>query len=42
MDTMDDLKQEAQDFIRQVVEGDFTGACRLFDSNMVQTFRKPS
>ena len=38
MDTMDDLKQEAQDFIRQVVEGDFTGACRLFDSNMVQTF----
>jgi dienelactone hydrolase len=38
MDTMDDLKQEARDFIRQVVEGDFTGACRLFDSNMVQAF----
>jgi dienelactone hydrolase len=36
MDAMGDLKQEAQDFIRQVVEGDFTGACRLFDSNMVQ------
>jgi dienelactone hydrolase len=35
---MDDLKQEAQDFIYQVVEGDFTAACRLFDSNMVQAF----
>jgi dienelactone hydrolase len=38
VDTMDDLKQEAQDFIYQVVEGDFTAACRLFDSNMVQAF----
>jgi dienelactone hydrolase len=38
MDTMDDLKQEAQGFINQVVEGDFTGACRLFDRDMVQAF----
>ena len=36
MHTTDDLKQEAGDFIRQVVAGDFTSACRLFDSNMAQ------
>jgi len=36
MNTMDDLKQKAEDFIHQVAEGDFAGACRLFDSNMVQ------
>lgn len=36
MKTMDDLKQEAQDLVRRVVEGDFAGACRLFDSNLVQ------
>jgi dienelactone hydrolase len=38
MNTMDDLKQEAKDFIDQVVEGDFAGACRRFDSNMAQAF----
>jgi hypothetical protein len=38
MNTMDDLKQEAKDFITQVVEGDFAGACRRFDSNMAQAF----
>jgi dienelactone hydrolase len=38
MDTMNDLKKEAQVFINQVVEGDFTGACRLFDRDMVQAF----
>lgn len=38
METMDDLKQEAQDFINQVVDGDFTAACRRFDSNLVQAF----
>jgi len=35
---MDDLKQAAQNFIRQMVEGDFAGASRLFDSNLVQAF----
>jgi uncharacterized protein len=38
MDTMDDIKQAAQDFIRQMVEGDFAGACRLFDDNLLQAF----
>ena len=38
MDTMNDLKQEARDFINQVVEGDFTGASRLFDRDMAQAF----
>ena len=38
MDAMDDLKQAAQDFIHQMVEGDYTGACRLFDSNLIQAF----
>jgi dienelactone hydrolase len=38
MDKMVDLKQEAQDFIYQVAEGDFAGACRLFDQNMLQAF----
>jgi dienelactone hydrolase len=38
MDAIDDMKQEAQNFIRQVVDGDFTGACRLFDRDMVQAF----
>jgi hypothetical protein len=42
MNTMDDLKQEANDFIDQVVEGDFAGACRRFDSTMAQHFRKPN
>jgi dienelactone hydrolase len=38
MKTMDDLKQEAQDFIKQVVEGDYTDAVRLFDRDMVRAF----
>jgi dienelactone hydrolase len=38
MNTMDDLKQKAQDFVHQLIEGDFAGACRLFDSNMAQAF----
>jgi dienelactone hydrolase len=38
MDAMDDLKQEAQNFIRQLAGADFAGARRLFDSNMVQAF----
>ncbi|MDD5371674.1 MAG: alpha/beta fold hydrolase [Anaerolineaceae bacterium] len=38
MKTMDALKQEAQDFIQQIVKGDFAGAGSLFDSNMVQAF----
>ena len=36
MNTMDDLKQKAEDFIHQMADGDFAGACRLFDSNMAQ------
>jgi hypothetical protein len=35
INTMDNL-QKAEDFVHQVAEGDFAGACRLFDSNMVQ------
>jgi dienelactone hydrolase len=38
MNALDDLKQEAQDFIHQVVKGDFAGACLLFDSQMLQAF----
>jgi uncharacterized protein len=38
MNTIDDLKQEAQGFIRQIVEGDFGGACRPFDDNLLQAF----
>jgi dienelactone hydrolase len=38
IDTVDDLKQEAQNFILQVAEGDFTGTCHLFDSNLLQAF----
>jgi dienelactone hydrolase len=38
LDTIEDLKQEAQNFIHQVAEGDFTGACQLFDSNLLQAF----
>jgi dienelactone hydrolase len=38
MNTLDDLKQEAQDFIQQVVEGDYRGASRPFDSNLAQAF----
>lgn len=36
MDTMDELKQKAQDFMRQVAERDFSGASRLFDNNLTQ------
>ena len=36
MNTMDDLKQEAQDFIDQMAQGDFSGTGRLFDSTMAQ------
>jgi hypothetical protein len=35
---MEDLKQEAQNFILQVVESDFIAACRLFDNNLLQVF----
>jgi uncharacterized protein len=38
MDSMDDLKRKAQDFIRQVDEGDFGGVHRLFDGNLEQVF----
>ena len=38
MTTMDDLKQQAQDFIRQLDAGDFSGATQSFDSTMVQAF----
>jgi dienelactone hydrolase len=38
MVTVDALKQEAQDFISQLVNADFGGACRLFDSNLAQAF----
>ncbi len=38
MDAMDDLKQEAQDFIRQLVVSDFAGARRLFDGDLLQAF----
>ncbi|MCL5257288.1 MAG: DUF3887 domain-containing protein [Chloroflexi bacterium] len=38
METMDDLKEEAQGFVLQLAGGDFSGARRLFDSNMVQAF----
>jgi dienelactone hydrolase len=36
MNTMDELKQEAKDFIYRLVEGDFAGACRRFDNDMAQ------
>jgi hypothetical protein len=36
MDTPDDLRQAAQDFVSQLVQGDFAGAGRLFDSTMAQ------
>jgi dienelactone hydrolase len=38
MNTKDELGQKAKDFVYQVVEGDFAGACRRFDSNMTQAF----
>jgi dienelactone hydrolase len=38
MNTIDELKQEAQNFIRQVAEGDFSGACRRFDPKLLQVF----
>ncbi len=31
MSPMDDLKQQAQDFIRQLAEGDYASAGRFFD-----------
>jgi dienelactone hydrolase len=37
MNPLDDLKQEAQDFLQQVAEGEFSEARRLFDSNLGQT-----
>ncbi len=36
MNTLDDLKQESQNFIRQLAEGDFSGASRLFDQDLLQ------
>ncbi len=36
MKTLNDLKLEAQDFIRQMVGGDFSGATRLFDGKLAQ------
>ncbi len=36
MNTMDNLIQEARDFINQMAQGDFTGTGRLFDSTMAQ------
>jgi dienelactone hydrolase len=38
MNTMDDLKQEAQNFILQVAAGDFSAATRLFDRDLAQAF----
>jgi hypothetical protein len=38
MNTMDDLKREAQDLIRQLVAGDFAGSRRLFDRDLLQVF----
>jgi uncharacterized protein len=36
MNNMDNLTQEAQNFINQLAESDFSGAFRLFDSNIAQ------
>lgn len=36
MDTMDNLQKEGVDFINQLVEGDYSEACRGFDPNMAQ------
>jgi dienelactone hydrolase len=38
MKPMDELQEKAEDFIHQIVEGDFAGACRRFDGNMAQVF----
>jgi dienelactone hydrolase len=38
MDAIDDLKQEAQNFVRQLVVSDFAGARRLFDGDLLQAF----
>jgi hypothetical protein len=38
MDAIDDPKQEAQDFIRRLAEGDFAGARRLFDGDLLPAF----
>jgi dienelactone hydrolase len=38
MNTMDDLKLEAQNFIDQVAAGDFAAATHLFDHDMAQAF----
>ena len=38
MDAIDDVKQAAQDFVSQLVAGDYAGAGRLFDSTMTQGF----
>ncbi len=38
MNTMDDLKQEAQHFLGQLVAGDFAGARRLFNPELAEAF----
>jgi len=38
MNTIDELKQEAQDFIYQLVKGEFTAASQRFDNNMTRAF----
>jgi len=37
MDTIDNLQKEGVDFINQVVEGDYSGACRSFDAKMTES-----
>ncbi len=41
MSTSDDLKQTSQDFIRQLLQGDFAGAGRLFDAHLAQALPEP-
>jgi dienelactone hydrolase len=36
MNTSDNLQKEGIDFINQLAEGDYSGACRDFDANMAQ------
>jgi uncharacterized protein len=38
MDAMHDLETEAQDFIRQLDQGDFAAASRTFDGDLAQAF----
>ena len=38
MNTIDELKQEAQDYIYQLVKGDFSAASQRFDNNMTRAF----